>query len=434
MGIARRKLFVALLTVGMVAAACDTTSEEERPPDTTAATTTAPPPTTATTSTPPDVTAPPVTQAPEIDGSGRLVVVGDDGNVVTMSPDGSNVQSLTDDAAPNMGYFQPTWSPDASAVSVSTFGSSGFSIVRIDTATGERKAVPTEANAFYVYWSPDGSQVGYLSTGGAGMGLTLANFDDEAAGGAVDLGQPFYFDWSPDGEQLATLIGEQRLDVRDATAGAAPTEIATPGSFQNPIWTDAGLIYVRSLAGAQEVVLGEPDGEPRVLAVAPAPLIMTAPQSGDRVALQATGTVDGVEASFQELPTLPLNRLAVLEVATGEITQVTNEPVAAYFWDPAGEKLLVLGQNFEQRRLRWSLWADGELTDLTEFLPSRVWADTYLPFFGQYARSTTMWAPDGSSFAFPGLIDDRGGIYVQNIDGGGPQFVAEGNWVLWSPR
>jgi len=48
--------------------------------------------------------------------------------------------------------------------------------------------------------------------------------------------------------------------------------------------------------------------------------------------------------------------------------------------------------------------------------------------------STTMWSPDGTAFAFPGLIDERGGIYVQDVAGGDPVFVSEGNWVLWSPR
>jgi hypothetical protein len=45
-----------------------------------------------------------------------------------------------------------------------------------------------------------------------------------------------------------------------------------------------------------------------------------------------------------------------------------------------------------------------------------------------------MWSPDGTAFAFPGLIGERGGIYVQDIAGGDPVFVSEGNWVLWSPR
>ncbi|NND01860.1 MAG: hypothetical protein HKN91_03660 [Acidimicrobiia bacterium] len=421
MGRSRRRYVAVLFAIGLMAAACDSSSQPAVP--TSVATSTIAPTTSA---------APPTTAVPVADVD-RLLVVGEDGNVITMRRDGSDVSALTDDAG-SVGYFQPIWSPDASAVSVSRFDGSGFSLVRYETATGATATVPTQANAFYVYWSPDGSQVGYLSTGGEGMGLSLASFDDESAGGDVELGQPFYFDWSPSGDRLVTLVGEQRFDVRAATAGADPTEVAQPGAFQNPVWSEAGLFYVRTEGGAEQVVLGEPGGEVRVLAVAPAPLIMTASGSGDRLAVQATGNLDGVEASFQAVPTLPLNRLAVLEVATGEVTQVTNSPAAAYFWDPMGEKLLVLGQNFEERRLAWSVWADGELTELTEFLPSRVWADTYLPFFGQYALSTTMWSPDGTAFAFPGLIGELGGIYVQDIAGGNPVYVSGGNWVLWSPR
>lgn len=415
-----RRIVAALFALGLIAAACDSASDT---PATTAAVSTEAPGTTAAATT----TAAPVVAVD------RLLVVDQDGNVITMGRDGSNVAALTDDGG-TIGYFQPIWAPDASAISVSRIDGAGFSLVRYDTETGATAEVSTQANAFYVYWSPDGSQVGYLSTGGAGMGLTLANFDDQDAGGEVDLGQPFYFDWSPSGDRLVTLVGGQDFDVRDSTAGADPTEVAAPGAFQNPVWTDAGLFYVRSEGGDEQIVLGEPGGEVQVLAKAPAPLIMTAPQSGRRLAVQATGNLDGVEASFQAVPTLPTNRLAVLDVATGEVTQVTNSPAVAYFWDPTGDKLLVLGQNAEQRRLRWSVWSDGELTDLTDFLPSRVWADTYLPFFGQYALSTTMWSPDGTAFAFPGLIGESGGIYVQDVAGGDPVFVSEGNWVLWSPR
>jgi hypothetical protein len=141
-----------------------------------------------------------------------------------------------------------------------------------------------------------------------------------------------------------------------------------------------------------------------------------------------------VSASFQEAPLLPLNRLVVVEVATGEVTRVTDTPALAYFWDPAGEQLLILEAKDNIQQLQWSVWADGELRELASFLPSRVFLQSYLPFFGQYALSTTMWAPDGSAIAFAGLIGDEGGVYVQAVSGGEPTKVADGSWVMWSPR
>ncbi len=132
------------------------------------------------------------------------------------------------------------------------------------------------------------------------------------------------------------------------------------------------------------------------------------------------------------MPQLPLNRLVVINTTTGELTPVTDTQVIAFFWDPAGRQLLVL--DAADRALRWSIWADGELTELSQFLPSRSFVQSYLPFFGQYALSTTMWAPDGSAFAFAGLIDGEGGIWVQQAAGGDPVKVSEGRWVMWSPR
>jgi Tol biopolymer transport system component len=46
----------------------------------------------------------------------------------------------------------------------------------------------------------------------------------------------------------------------------------------------------------------------------------------------------------------------------------------------------------------------------------------------------TLWSPDGRSFAFSGLIGDRAGIWVQDLDAEDPTFVVEdGSVVAWSP-
>jgi len=46
----------------------------------------------------------------------------------------------------------------------------------------------------------------------------------------------------------------------------------------------------------------------------------------------------------------------------------------------------------------------------------------------------TLWSPDGTSFAYPGLIGDQAGIWVQGLDADEPDFVLEGGSVVaWSP-
>jgi TolB protein len=84
---------------------------------------------------------------------------------------------------------------------------------------------------------------------------------------------------------------------------------------------------------------------------------------------------------------------------------------------------------------RWHLW-DGDATTPIgpTFLPSPTYLREYMPFFGQYAQTMTLWSPDGGSFAFPGLIGDRAGVWVQDLDADEPTFVvADGSVVAWSP-
>lgn len=364
----------------------------------------------------------------------RLVVLDGTGNIVTMDRTGDEVAALTDDAGTDLGYFQPSWSPDASSIVASKLSSGSFSLVDFDLEAGAQSEIATESNAFYVYWSPTSDRIAYLSNGAAGMGLTIAEFGAAPTSTLVDHGQPLYFAWSPDGGRLATLIGQRRFEVRDVAAAEGPREIAEPGAFLNPAWTDAGIFYMTRTGGADQLVVGEPGGAAKVLARSPSDTIFTVPASGDRIAVQALGEIDGVSASWQEAPLLPLNRLVIIETATGELTPVTDTPVIAFFWDPGGEQLLVLDVGEGPHTARWSVWADGELQQLLEFVPSPVFLQSFLPFFGQYALSTTMWSPDGTAFAFAGFVGTEGGIYVQDVAGGDPVKVSEGSWVTWSPR
>lgn len=394
----------------LLVAACDSTTAE--------------PASTATTST---------SVAPQ-EAVDRLVVLDGTGNIVTMDRAGNEVAAVTDDAGAQLGYFQPSWSPDAKSIAASKLSSGSFSLVTFDLAAETRSEIATESNAFYVHWSPRSDRLAYLSDGTAGMGLTIAVFGESPTSTLLDHGQPFYFTWSPDGGRLATLIGQRRFEVRGIAAGEGPSEIAEPGAFLNPAWTDAGIFYMARTGGADQLVVGDPGSAPKVLARSPANTIFTVPASGDRIAVQALGEIDGVSASWQEAPLLPLNRLVVIETATGEVTPVTDTPVIAFFWDPAGEQLLVLDVGEGPHAARWSVWADGELRELVEFVPSQVFLQSFLPFFGQYALSTTMWSPDGTAFAFAGFVGTEGGIYVQDVAGGDPVKVSEGSWVTWSPR
>ena len=83
-------------------------------------------------------------------------------------------------------------------------------------------------------------------------------------------------------------------------------------------------------------------------------------------------------------------------------------------------------------KARWSVWTTDGLESVVEFDPEPSFINEFVPFFDQYAQSVSLWAPDGSAFAFPGTIDGESGIWVQPTDGDATR-IGDGTWVSWAP-
>src|SRR5262245_60218395 len=60
--------------------------------------------------------AAPASPSPVVATADRLIVLGDDGNLRSMAPDGSNVVPLTTDAGPDVQISQPVASPDGGSI------------------------------------------------------------------------------------------------------------------------------------------------------------------------------------------------------------------------------------------------------------------------------------------------------------------------------
>jgi hypothetical protein len=222
------------------------------------------------------------------------------------------------------------------------------------------------------------------------------------------------------------------MELRDEAGDVVP--LGRPGAFRAPQWIDGGVLFLEAAGAEQRLVTADGAGEVTVLATVSDGAVFSANSTGELIAVLTTrGATDGLSAATSETPRLSPGRLVVLGPNDGEVTTVTSDPVAAFFWDPAGTRLLVLTLDRRDITLTWSVWADGDLDELTSFVPSATFFRDFLPFFDQYAQSMSLWAPDGTRFVFPGTVDGETGIWVQTATGGEPQLVADGTWAAWSP-
>jgi Tol biopolymer transport system component len=280
---------------------------------------------------------------------------------------------------------------------------------------------------FYLSWDPTSSRIAYLGSPSENdIALGILEVAGRSSGTPLDNGQPFYISWAPAGDQLLVHVGEDRLE-RLGLDGSLITVADRPGTFSVPVWTADGrtFVYASIDAGDQRLVArGAEAKRERTIVPYDGLISFVVSPDGERVAFQVV----------QEQRVLPLT---VIDVGTGETVEITDAAIAAFFWSPHGERLLYLDPDpvDEQFWFRWGVW-DGTSSFLTpRFVPSMLIAGAYLRFFEQYAQSMSLWSPDGSAFAYPGMNEDgEEGIWIQSArPDRAPVLVADGDFVAWSP-
>jgi dipeptidyl aminopeptidase/acylaminoacyl peptidase len=366
------------------------------------------------------------------DLAGRLAVLDDAGNLVTVNPDGSDQVVLAEIEPGRSQVRQPTWSPDGRRVAwvhveVTEAGAPSAAIA----TSGGDGAEPSEARTavvpFYLSWDPTSSRIAYLGSPSENdIELGILEIAGRSSGAPLDAGQPFYLSWAPSGDQLLVHVGEDRLE-RLGLDGSMATVADRPGAFSAPVWTADGRTFVYASVGAERQRLVVQDAE----AEDERPLVPF-----DEL-ISFVVSPDGERIAFQVIEGQSVQPLSVIEVGTGETVEITDAAIAAFFWSPEGERLLYLDPDPDQERFwfRWGVW-DGTSSFLTpRFVPSMLIAGAYLRFFEQYAQSMSLWSPDGSAFAYPGTNEDGDeGIWIQSArPNRAPVLVADGDFVAWSP-
>jgi TolB protein len=369
-----------------------------------------------------------IAAAPEPVGPGRLVVIDSRGDVVVMEPDGSDERPLTNDGGARAVYVQPVWSPDASRMAWGQATEDGFAVGLRDVDGEEGSVVPVSNLPFYMFWAPDGSSLGILHNGTNGVDFELLDIEQGTLR-RIDSGLPFYFSWSPSGDEIVTHVGGEGFETIGVD-GERSERGSTGPDYLAPQWTGAGVFHVD---GGQLVLDG--DEERRVVVDVPGPTSFIANAQATRVAVQTEGGGSGFSASLVEIATAPSRQVVIVDVATGDVVSVSDEPALGFFWSPDGDSLLILIADLAAHTLKTRVWdIETGITDYFEYIPIATIVQNMLPFFPQYAQSMSLWAADSSAFAVAGQSEGSTGIWVQSIAGGEPRLVADGSWVAWSPR
>lgn len=374
--------------------------------------------------------------SPPTSPENQLLVVGEDGNLYLVDAASGKRFALTTDAALRRQYLQPTWSSDGERIAWARLdGQRSFlEMTRFDGA--DRSTLNLPFPPFYIFWSPTGDRLAYLSNWLAldqpSMALRIVELDaGEARARTLAEGQPFYFSWAPDGQQLLAHIGGERIELLSLDGAAQSLQISG-GQFPAPQWAADGarLIYAVADAAYQRLVVADSNGQ-ELTELTDFPGRISFSLSPDNAQLAYIVTEAAAQMST-------LGPLYVVDVETRRTREITTNPVLAFFWSPAGDRLAYLGLEFVAGRLglRWYVWDGRTSTPYASFLPTRTFWENYLPFFDQYAQSHRVWASDGSAFVFTGtLADGRSGVWVQPITpDAAPVAMGSGVVATWSPR
>jgi hypothetical protein len=368
---------------------------------------------------------------------GRLLVLGTESEITTMRPDGSDAATLAG-RDPDIERTQPTWSPDASKVAWTERRADQETYLLVaDSDGGDVIEWPSPLLAVYIAWSPDGQHLALTGSQGEGdLLLAIAGPDGDIQ--VIDQGAPVYFDWAPDGtEVLARVSGRFEYLAID---GSRRETVPVTGEFRLGAHVAESLLLGTERDVGEALALATRQGEiERELLRYAAPMAFVADETGSRVAVMSRGSPESQALSRLEetdLPIIDAERLVVVATTDGALEEVSMRRNIAWFWSHDGRRLLYSTVEAVDgvERLQWHTWDGQETTSYQPFSPTGLFGRDYLAYFDQFALSVSLWAPDGSAFAYAGgnSLEDAG-IWVQKVEGGDPVRVSPGEVALWSP-
>jgi Tol biopolymer transport system component len=401
---------------------------------------------------------------------GEIAYVGVDRRIYLTNRSGDRSMRLTD--VPDLPTTEllfdlPTWSPSGDQLAFMGFDSTsdgdGRSTIYVaDFAQRRMDAsyVSLENSPFYLAWEPTGERVSFISATEDGSQLELQLVSPDGRDyESVLTGRPMYFSWSPRGRFVAVHTGGDaveggrgnKVSVLDMANRRRPVEQLIEdeaGFFQAPSFSPAGrrvAAAVEDEEGNRRLNVYASDGD-RLATVSPLNEFVAFDWSptGEQIAF-----IDGYNSPFGGV----IGRFRLIDL-TGSATTVgmnvqdQEAPItsaAAFFWSPDGSKIAVLetlpqpGSNEVSRYYLTLSIIDAETRQVRRvgpFVPTASFASQVVPFFDQYQRSTTPWAPDSSALVISAISpEETPAIYLIDLSDEQPQFskVADGRLAFWRP-
>jgi Tol biopolymer transport system component len=357
----------------------------------------------------------------------------DGGGIFIMGATGESVRRIT------ASCFNPTWSPDGKKIAcatepvgyVPTSRGKMSSLLLVDIASGtERKLL--DADAVQPSWSPHGTRIAYWSIAGEGAQRDLWTIDPNATNPAStvvrvtnDAAVDWNPLWSPDGQYLyfgsdrngSMNLWRLRIDEENGKARGNPEPVTTPARYSG---------HFTMSADGKRMLFSAID-QTESMRTAPFDPVAGAIQAEARPIIAGSFLVFSSQVSPDGRFVAVTNRggqedLFVVEVATGELRQLTNDLARdrGATWSPDGSTIYFYSQRDTGRYEIWSIHADGSGL-------ARV----------PHATTQAMWypgvSPDGKRLSF---YNDEGTFVLENgritplpptPEGRKPQFTA------WSP-
>jgi Tol biopolymer transport system component len=386
----------------------------------------------------------------------QIAYVGTDDQVYIAEANGTGARQLSQaisglSTSAGWTFRWPTYSPDGRRVAFAGYRSRAGALESSAVLAGESDRASaatllesTELAPIYLYWSPDSRHLAALLQRAHTLELHLL----DAAGGdpprQLASGQPLYWSWGRDGSTLAVHIGGDGLSSNSAWVGLLHIESGSareerfaepPGGFRAPAWTPSGdkLAYVGLGGGASLLSVRDASGRVVRIASSQTDIAFTWSPEGDWLAFASAS--DDSPALYEGVE--------VARPDGSDRHRLASEPQVGFFWAPDGKRLALLGIDSAARALAWStVQVDGKgRRTLATFAPSSDFA-FQLPFFDQYAQSTSIWSPDSRRLVYgsEGGAERRNGntggeqIMVLDVDGqAAPIAAAAGGSGVWAP-